>query len=267
MKNFTCLVILTLSLASCSRYQYLTIEGKTMAHNERNELVSENDTLLISYNFNGYNGPVNVSLYNKSSRPVFVDWKRSAIISNGKATSFYAPGYQVSGTVNGYSIEWTRAVTDHSAGVSLGISGQDGVSFIPPQSFITKTPQYAISDRLFDHELDSVKKQIITESNVTYAIRKKEFNETNSPLTFRSYITLQFEGSNRDTTLEHTFYIRQIVQTGNAPKHFIVAYTGRGDTYYVSKATGFGTGAAAVGVIGGAVAVGAVAANNSKQQQ
>lgn len=266
MKNFTCLVVLALFLTSCSRYQYLSIAGKEMAQNERNELVSENDTLLVTYNFNGYNCPVNITVFNKSSRPVYVDWKRSALISNGKATSYYSPDYHINGTVSGYSINWTNGVSEHSTGIALGLSGQDGVAFIPPQSYITKTP-LTVSDQLFVHGLDKATKQVITESDVTYAVRKKEFDAANSPLTFRSYITLQFAGSAKDTTLEHTFHVREIVQTSTSPKHFIVAYTGRGDTYYVGKATGFGTGVAAVGIVGGAVAAGVVAAENNKQQQ
>ena len=55
MRNFTSLFLLSFLLPGCSVYQYATLSANDMVQNGQKEFVSENDSLKIVYNFNGFN--------------------------------------------------------------------------------------------------------------------------------------------------------------------------------------------------------------------
>lgn len=263
MRNFTCRICFLFLLASCSRFQYLTLSGNNLSQNEQKEFISENDELLITYNFNGYNCPVNISIFNKTNKPVYIDWKKSAIIANGKASSYFSPNYHIDGTANGYNLQWTNNYSTQNASFNANVPGQEGVDFIPPNSFISKK-MIEVSNTVYRQIDTGFARVLFAGDGISYAARKKEFTLENSPLVFRSYLTLIKEDNHADTSIKHTFYIKELLQTATSPNNFIDTYTKRGDVYYVSEVTAFGTSTAVATVIGTGVAVGVVAAETKK---
>src|ERR1044071_1557039 len=124
------LLCLGVILLSSCQYQYMTIASDTIPVNNKNEFVVETDTLLITYSFHGLNGPVQVSIYNKSNIGLEIDWKRSSLIIGDKPYNYYKPVMQISGVV-----ENNRRRDNDVTGT---ITAREGTQFIPPASGISK---------------------------------------------------------------------------------------------------------------------------------
>lgn len=58
----------------------LSSSDKFGYQNESVDFVQENDTVLVSYCFWGENAPVTITVCNKLGEPIYVDWKRYAMI-------------------------------------------------------------------------------------------------------------------------------------------------------------------------------------------
>ena len=137
-----CLSGMLLSLSSCSSYYYSTLASNDRSgrYDVNKDFVIDNDSVCIIYNFHGEDGPVLVTVQNKMDEPLFVDWQRSALIVNGKATSYYKDAIPVEGVTEsssyGSSYNWDRqygSVSSRSRGSFSGeIQLPKGVEFIPP---------------------------------------------------------------------------------------------------------------------------------------
>src|ERR1044072_8385415 len=100
MRAFLLFILLTILIASCSRYQYVTINGSDIKSNNNHEFVEENDSVRIQYTFNGPDAPINLVIVNKTSVPIIIDWSRSALIVNDKAISYVSNLVPIEGTFN-----------------------------------------------------------------------------------------------------------------------------------------------------------------------
>jgi len=92
--------------------------------------VYENDTIRITYDFWQPKNQMKLSIYNKLSTPLFIDWKNSSFIVNDNAHPYWQDLTSSQGAYAG----------DHLTGRSKGVSiHEDRVSFIPSHAKITKT--------------------------------------------------------------------------------------------------------------------------------
>ena len=88
MKNtYLMIFFLSILLTSCVSYKIGTVSSDSKELN--NNLVFENDTIRISYNFWGKNGLAGFDVYNKLNIPIYLDWKKSAFIPNDKMMSYW----------------------------------------------------------------------------------------------------------------------------------------------------------------------------------
>ena len=88
-------------------------------------------------------------------------------------------------------------------------------------------------------------------------VKVKKFTEDDSPLSFRSYLSLYTanpeNGGKNYSSYESSFYVAQLIKTGNVPPaSFDAGKKQAGDFFYVNKVKG-----ADAGIIVGAVAIGA----------
>src|SRR5882724_2869629 len=102
MKPHLLLLFLPLAFAACTRYQYVTVSSPDTHKNEKSQFVFDNDSLHLSYDFNGKNGPVNIIFQNKMSRPVYIDWKNSALTVNDSTISYMPQDVSINGYVSTY---------------------------------------------------------------------------------------------------------------------------------------------------------------------
>jgi hypothetical protein len=91
-------------ITGCSRSQYLFVDSH-LYQDEKKEFIAENDTVMLTYSFNGDNIPITLSIYNKISSPIYIDWSRSTVVINDSQddelfdtdskTSIISPGAKV----------------------------------------------------------------------------------------------------------------------------------------------------------------------------
>jgi hypothetical protein len=234
MKKFTPLLLLLAFLSGCSSYQYLTIDSSQMQKNKRQQLSWENDTLRISYSFNGDHGPVWVTFFNKTTQPLYVNWKKSAFIRNESSVDLYSPQANFSGIADGTGYRFGGITTTRST-INAIVDLPEGIEFIPPSSGITK---YLLSLRntgpLLTHLPDSLPRREMKQEH-GFMIRYKEmnFDEAHSLVRFKSYFTFVVGLNNGKEFAEtNSFYVSRIMQTGKAPQ-YIVNYGSQSDQLYV----------------------------------
>lgn len=268
---FTCLLSLLLGLSACSSYFYSSLSSNDPAGemNERNEFVQENDSVCITYSFNGENAPVKISIYNKLNEPLFVDWQRSALIVGDVSTSYFHENATISGKTesrsSGDAYKWSRryTLTDNSSSGSFSgeVQMPKGVESIPPKSRIESVMLELDNLSFKDIPNHEYKKQPFAKSNSELvSLQVREYTEDDSPLRFRSYLALYTTYPNGDKkeyrSFERSFYLSTLVKAGNvAPSNFLAIQKGEGNCFYVhdykkGRNAGLIIGAVAIGTAG-----------------
>lgn len=235
------LFIITL-FSSCQTYQYFTVTGSNIKQDSNYHFVAENDTLLMAYNLNGYNGPVKVSIYNKMDKPIYVNWKKSAIILEDKAISYYSPDQPLNGTIN--STEWQsgNGVSSQSGSIQAIVKGQEGIEFIPPHSRKDKTALTLITGFIREIPLDQMKRVYLDGDEQLPKVRSMDFSKESSPVNFRSYLTFSISGNATDEfSFEHFFYVSHLFVSTLNPAN-IPSKQNKGDCFYTSQSSGFTKG-------------------------
>lgn len=258
-------VMVFVLFSSCSTYQYTTISSSNMSMNEKQELVFENDSVRIIYNFNGHDGPVNITVQNKLQVPVYIDWQKSAIITEGRAVSYVSKEVKIEGGVQSSS-----AITG-GGGSAYGISSGNisaiaslppSIDFIPPQSYFTRNPMGLRHSFIAVPESHYHKLKYAATETYTVPVKAAVYTEESSPYKFRSYLTIMVgEVTAKPVGFEHSFFASQIMATGKPPGLIWLNKTERGNQFYVDRATSGGAAAGGVvlGLAAGAIMVGAAA--------
>jgi len=232
MRYFLPILSLTALLTSCQTYQYISVDSNTARRDGNYQFYYENDTLLLQYSFSGYNGPVQVTIHNKTDRPLHVDWKKSALIIQGNALSYYTSTQQLNGTTNGTQYR-TGTTISHSGTITGEIRGQEGVDFIPPRSTKEQSTLTVLSGFLENLPGAEMTKQRPFGYEDMPALWTLNYNAANSPFQWRSYLTLYFE-EKKEFSVEHDFYVSAIRQGSPRPQN-VPALTDRKDVFYTSK--------------------------------
>ncbi|GAA4729823.1 hypothetical protein [Flavisolibacter ginsenosidimutans] len=232
---------LALALSSCTQFQYLTVSGTNLVKNERNELTAENDTLKIQYHFADYKGQMGIGVYNKTTELLEIDWKKSAIIVDGKAFSYFNTNAIISGVIERDSLQWRKYLRGLGDPVFLAsLNGSVWIDqptqFIPPLAYIYKAPLALPIEQLQNLPEQTAKKErTLLAEDVYTSYNKMEFKKDSSPLTFRSYLTFRIggAGSQKEFTVEHNFYVSEVWKTTSGPDNFPETMINRGDRFYL----------------------------------
>ena len=229
--------------------------------NENQELVHENDSVRIIYNFNGYGGPVTITVTNKLQVPIYIDWQKSAIITDGHAVSYAPKEVRIEGGVqsSSTSIGGGGSTYGVSAGnISAVASLPPSIDFIPPQSYFSRNPMGLRHNFIDIPDTDYHKLEYTASETYTVPVKAAVYTESSSPFRFRSYLTLMIgEVNAKPVGFEHSFFVSQVMATGKQPAIIWLNKNGLGNQFYVSKAT---SGGSAAGVVIGGALVGVLIA-------
>lgn len=251
MQKFAALLLLTLfsgTMFSCMNYQYNTVSSSLEA-NENQEYYHENDSLTIHYSFFGDGGPVRISIYNKMEVPLYVDWKRSALVLNDRSYTYWQNKSTLEATEEGYHVAWTPTASSSSSTISGEIKGDEATAFIAPRAY-SQASMIRINPPFFDFEASENKQQlkISTDDGLRTATRY-QYAPDNSPLKFRSFLTISTDPSfSRSSTYESSFWVTDVVQTKAKPKEFLQEKKDQ-HKFYTSKSTGAGTFLGIIGIL------------------
>jgi hypothetical protein len=250
LKTLPIAVIVLLLASSCSTYQYGTVSSAKMSMNEKQEFVYENDSLMLIYNFNGLNAPVNITVQNKLQVPVYIDWKKSAVIINDQAVSYVPSEMRIEGGVQSSSFNTgtrSNTTTYGSGSINATVSLPPSIDFVPPQSFFTRSPM-GLTNRHIENVPESAFHRLKYMAAEGYELQVKAavFTEETSPLRFKSYLTLMVgEPTTKPVSFEHSFFLSQLISSDQPPGIIWLNSMNRGNQFYISRSSS-GTGAAVV---------------------
>ena len=190
MKSFLPLVSLLILFSSCRTYQYYSLEGENIRIDSSFRFAVENDSLRLEYDFSGANGPVAVTVFNKLKVPLYINWRRSALVVGEEAQSYYAPDIRWSGSTETRAVDWGGG-TVTSSGTIQGIGRvQEGIDFLPPQSRKTRSVLTLANNSLQQINFTDAPKKPIEDRLDQPKVRYIDFDAPGSPLRFRSYLSL-----------------------------------------------------------------------------
>lgn len=256
MKKLLLLLTFLYTLTSCSTYYYSTLSAGDgmMEKDDFGDFFYEDDSIKVVYNFFGYNLPVKILVINNSDEPIYVDWQRSALIMDNFATSYNQNKAIFDGQIETNTLNYNRNLAGTDGRVTGGIQLPEGVSFVPPKSRIDHIPT-TMSDFRF-HNIPGksfVIKSFATSEQKPARVKTMHFAEFNSPLRFRSYLTIYRGYPNPEKSkpfvLDQTFFVSDLMKSGTVKPSDVLSYTSeRGDFFYYKKVKGSAFGNT-VGVI------------------
>lgn len=228
MRHFILPTIILLFLSACNPWQYLTVNSSQLTRNDYNQLVFENDTLRLTYDMAGRDGEVTLHIFNKTNQPISVNWLKSAFIRNQQSTSLY----YMYGTFRGRTFYY-RYRDNFITSFAL----PDRVGFIPPGTGIDKDlPNLASTGPLQIDFPDSLpeKKLVDTVGVNTLKFKHIQYDEANTPIRFKCYLTFSIGTDNKVFTETNPFYVGDVYLTDNQPDWFSL-YHGHGDQIYIRQ--------------------------------
>lgn len=258
--NFILPGIFAVSLASCSKYYINTVSSNNMLKDKTTgEFLLENDSVKITYGFGGKDAPVHVKVYNKLPVPLFVDWEKSSMVYNGKAKAFIPDEVKFAGNISTNTTALNRYPSVEST-IQGSVQTQKQVTFIPPNSGIETV---ILS---FDPEVMKLSDSLYRENDYlstlqgTVKVKVGNFDYANSPLAFRTYLTLYTQEGQKISpfAFDKEFYVSRSVKTSGKPHSFFEYNVPTADIFFNSKTTGYGKTMLGVGVAAAVVGVAAL---------
>lgn len=230
MKHIICATILALILSSCSStfyYSTLNTTDDFVEKVDNGDFLLETDSLWIAYCFKGESAPIQITVFNKTDKALYIDWHKSALILNNTAYSYAGDKYTFSG--DGQIFNDAGTYFDGSMNVP------PQTTFIPPKTMVRHMPLK------LEMNFENLNKKIFKDGyigdkdNQAIKLKKTEFDITNTPLFFKSYLTI-YQDLAKPMTFEQSFYISNLMKTGSLkPKNLPESIGERGDFFYVEK--------------------------------
>lgn len=203
LKKYFITIAIFLLFTSCSKKHFITIlkTESTNTHLRDSSFVFENDTIKITYNFWCNRGLLSYSIYNKLAVPLYIDWKKSSYIVNENKLNYWVDKEQtnVVSYYQGLGYRGPLLAPGYTATTSVGVSSiskykEERITFIPPKSYIYRSSFYLV-DKLYTFPEPTSYNEV--ENNYDYSkkakkeyIGKEIFNKTNSPFTFRNFLSI-----------------------------------------------------------------------------
>lgn len=242
MKKYLYILFFPLLLSCSSTFFLSTLSSgsEDVEQVENGDFLIEKDSLWIAYCFNGESAPIQITVFNKSKTPLYVDWQKSALIINDLAFSYGDPNAEIGGVISGYTLEYAPILFNREgefqAGFSGGISLPKYVSFIPPNTMISHKPLVINGINYENIPNKAYTNMTMTKkNNESVSIKQIYFSEEDSPLKFKSYLTI-YADKNNPMTFEQEFYLSNLIKSKSlTPKSMPEKLAERGDLFYIEK--------------------------------
>jgi hypothetical protein len=207
---------------------------ETQFSEENKEYVFDNDTVRITYRFWAHHGKFEFSVRNKLNIPIYIDWKKSNLIYNGKPNVYW-----VEETVVKSKSVTTGIGFRGSYGVSYGTAATSGesierpkerITFLPPKSSIERNEYSIESAYYYLMDLTIEPENVPNESNPKKITKvyTQGFQEDTSPLHMTNFLTFSTnENFEKEWFVRNNFYLEEISEM--ELKHFRGKCTGSDD--------------------------------------
>lgn len=244
----TLLILLTTSCGSTFYFSKLDIydsKNETIK-THTGDFVFDNDTVNITYAFNGFNAPLWISIYNKHNKPIIVDWEKSFLIIDNHATTLAQQG-SFSGLSHNIGIsdksssESTRSYSESIGRVEGNINIPQSKSYVPPRTKI-EFEGYRLQDFYFDDIKNNEYSETTLNNKKDKPVKVKslEFTPYNTLFHFRSYLTFYTEEApDKPFVQEEKFFISNLYKTNKLnPENVSQRISTRGDMFFSGGGSG-----------------------------
>src|SRR5262245_48114299 len=123
-------LLFILSLGSCTSYNYITMDSTEIPLGRTKAFLWETDTISVSYNFSGEGGQMIVTVFNKSNQPLFINWKKSAVIRDGMIVSLFNRNVMANGVIATDSYHAGAGQTAGYSRFSVSFDVPEGIEFV-----------------------------------------------------------------------------------------------------------------------------------------
>jgi hypothetical protein len=206
---------------------------------DNGDFLLETDSLWIAYCFKGESAPIQITVFNKLSVPLYVDWLRSALILDGTAYSYAKDKLNFSGNaevfVDNYNLSTDKTYSFADGSFAGDIESPQNISFIPPKTMISYIPL-----RL-NMNFDKLDKKLYRNSYLgdkdsnAIKVKRIDYSESDSPLHFESYLTV-YARPEHPMTFQQSFYMSNLIKTQSIkPSNLPGDMAERGDFFYIEK--------------------------------
>ena len=230
-----------LSLASCTSYNYITMDSPDIPLDRSKAFLWETDTITVAYQFGGEGGQMTVTVFNKSNQPLFVNWRKSAVIRDGMMVSLFNRSVIANGSM---STESYRSGSGQASGYSqfsVAFDVPEGIEFIPPQSGLSKTVAslQAINVNSFGVPLSVEKEKAVAADGMVTKFRRVYYADECSPFRFKTYLTLALgKNAENEFSVQHSFYVKEVIESTSNPFEFSM-FRENGSQFWVARAPGY----------------------------
>jgi hypothetical protein len=239
MKKFTLIIILFCVLVSCApRYIQVLNTGSTNTQLKNDYFVYETDTLLIKYYFWAEKGILAFSVFNKSDKPIFIDWKNSSFIYNDDKRNYWNENetYYTTAFYKGFSYHGKLIQPGYSVneGINESTTRKDKperITFIPPKSNYYNSSFHLIHNCYPWKELKDTVVKRNDYPNEKTTIYVQNYSQNNSPIRFRNYLSLSFDENFQHVfRVDNEFFVSSIEEMDSG--HFLGK--NMGDSYHLN---------------------------------
>lgn len=157
-----------------------------------------------------------------------VDWERSVLIVENRVTPINQNQARFTGYINTTTYRFGGQTGYGSGSVSGSILLPQNKLFITPHSKVAYSPVSLFETILSSKSIKKIYKNI---DNTQVEIDNLSFTEFNSPLTFKSYVTLINEKDESRIVFEDTFYVANYSRASNL-KGFKNNTLKKGNTFF-----------------------------------
>lgn len=262
MKNSFILLLLGFGLltSGCTTYYFSTVESyhNRLPAAKDGYFSTTKNNIVVTYSFREYGGKVNYEVYNMSNDPVFIDLDKSTLIAEDYAIhqAQSASGPNESAKVyEAIAQNLSSDTTISAVNLLKQFSQSQNKLFVPPNSRTNFSPV-----SLYDLYNMRLPKQVYNQVRVGEgSIRGIYFTPANTPLMFRTYLTVVNGKDQSETVFEDIFYVSRAYKITSSHDILMGFVKQRGDTYYFSEtnenAKLLGWTIAAVAIVAGAAAL------------
>jgi hypothetical protein len=213
-------------LFSCKSYEVYLYETEAISKVKsiNKELIYEDDSILVKFNFWSNNGKINLKVYNKLGVPIYIDWSKSSVILNGNrnpmwedktsiktVSSFESSNYSISSNPRIYF-----SSISNSYGTSSSLSSvtkDEKVTFLPSKSYENISKVYIMEKPLKNLPEFKIAEQTpsLCNDNSSITLSKINFSKLDSPISFRILIVYSLsENMSQIKLVENEFYLKSI---------------------------------------------------------
>lgn len=208
------------------------------------------DTVIIRYSFWAEMGAVEFAIFNNANKQIFIDWKNSAFIRNGRKLDYWTDVTRISSSTTTHTssvtssrsssnritdtrlapdpLDWRWITRSISTQVGTGFSISDGLSYavtegtmvkderitsIPPKSYVGMGRHRILSSWVDPkaYRCDTIIQPELDGSKRMVRILRAKINRENSPMQFRNFLTFSFSEDMRDPfTIDDSFWLSEI---------------------------------------------------------